>query len=314
MSRVGLANDRSGNPYRAPSFNGLSSSVDCGNNNSINLTSNCTFSVWLYLLAQPATNTHFRLYDKSGSSPYGLYISYLDTSGTKKIGMYYSSATSLTYDVTLQLNTWVHLACVHDDASDTDTIYINGASVSNTSGRTNNPGSQASNSYLGSEGGPSKFFNGYMADIRLYNRALSLSEVTALYNNQPVSSTGLVAHWQPAQVSHMGATTYEFADSTSASYGLQNVVKPWIALYDPANNYLDFYLFTHRSKNLSSKRDESGNIYELTMYPGNGLIYWGRITYPNLTLDSDSNLIPNCLEASVEGSIAKFLQSYGMVI
>jgi hypothetical protein len=46
------------------------------------------------------------------------------------------------------------------------------------------------------------------------------------------------------------------------------------------------------------------------MYPGNGLIYWGRITHCNPSLDSDSNLIPNCLEATVEGSLTKFLQSY----
>lgn len=111
-----------------------------------------------------------------------------------------------------------------------------------------------------------------------------------------------------------GATSYEFVDSTNASYGLQNLVKPWIALYDPAGNYIDFFLFTHRPKNLVRKRDDSGEIYELTLYPGNGSIYRGRITNALLTTDSDSNLIPDCLESSIEGSVTKFLSSYGMVI
>jgi hypothetical protein len=143
---------------------------------------------------------------------------------------------------------------------------------------------------------------------------LTPEEVTALYNNQSISSTGLVASWQPANVQNMGSTTYEFSNDNSASTGLQNIVKPWLAVYDPAKTEIDFYLHTHRPKNLSYKRDESGTIYELQLYPGNGLIYWGRLTHCNLTLDSDSNLIPNCLEASVEGSLTKFLQSYGMIV
>lgn len=110
------------------------------------------------------------------------------------------------------------------------------------------------------------------------------------------------------------STSYDFDNSSNTSYGLQNLVKPWIALYDPASNLLDFYLFTHRPKNLNFKRDESGQIYELTLFPGNGMIYHGQITHCNLTADDNANSIPNCLESSVEGSLTKFLQAYGMVI
>lgn len=115
-------------------------------------------------------------------------------------------------------------------------------------------------------------------------------------------------------ISNMGSTTYVFADSTNASYGLQNLSKPWIALYDPAKTEIDFYLFTYRPKSLEYKKDESGTIHELKLFPGNGQIYHGRVTHSNPALDSDSNNIPDCLEASIEGSITKFLQSYGMVI
>jgi hypothetical protein len=126
-------------------------------------------------------------------------------------------------------------------------------------------------------------------------------------------STGLVLHYSPT-TQNMGSTTYELSNDNNASTGLQNLSKPWLALYDPTSNLIDFYLFTHRPKNLEFRRDESGNIYELVLYPGNGLIYHGQITYPDLTLDSDSNLIPNFLEESIEGSLTKFLKSYGMVI
>jgi hypothetical protein len=123
----------------------------------------------------------------------------------------------------------------------------------------------------------------------------------------------LVINYAP-DAENVYSATHIFADSTNTSYGLQNLSKPWIALYDPTSNLIDFYLFTHRPKNLEFRRDESGNIYELVLYPGNGLIYHGQITYPDLTLDSDSNLIPNFLEESIEGSLTKFLKPYGMVI
>jgi hypothetical protein len=112
----------------------------------------------------------------------------------------------------------------------------------------------------------------------------------------------------------MGSTTFEFNDSTNATHGLQNARYPWIALYDPAGSTIDFFLPTHRFKNLTFKRDETGKIYELTLYPGNGILRHGQITYADLSVDTDSDDIPNCLEASIEGSLTKFLQAYGMVI
>lgn len=113
---------------------------------------------------------------------------------------------------------------------------------------------------------------------------------------------------------NMGSTTYQFSDTTSASTGLQNLSKPWIALYDPAKTEIDFFLHTYRPKQLEFKKDESGNIHELKLFPGNGQIYHGRVTHCNPALDSDSNLIPNFLEESIEGSLTKFLKSYEMVI
>jgi hypothetical protein len=109
------------------------------------------------------------------------------------------------------------------------------------------------------------------------------------------------------------SASYQFSDTTSASTGLQNLSKPWIALYDPAKTEIDFFLHTYRPKSLEYKKDESGTIHELKLFPGNGQLYHGRVTHCNPALDSDSNNIPDCLEASIEGSITKFLQSYGMV-
>lgn len=111
-----------------------------------------------------------------------------------------------------------------------------------------------------------------------------------------------------------GWASYVFADSTNTSYGLQNVVYPWIALLDPETSIIDFYLPTHRFKNLSFKRDETGTIYSISLYPGAGSVYHGQIPFADLTRDTNSDSVPDCLEAAVNGSVTKFLENYTMVI
>lgn len=108
-----------------------------------------------------------------------------------------------------------------------------------------------------------------------------------------------------------GVTTYEFEDSNNASYGLQNMVYPWIPVYDPDNKFLDYFLFTYKPKGLVFKRDETGTIYEVELFPGNGSISHGRVNHPQPNLDSNSDYIPDCLSIDKEGSIAKLLKTYG---
>lgn len=195
--------------------------------------------------------------------------------------------------------------CTFLDGTKLDDVYGTGA------GRAVFPKSSAGTTVNGSTGSIT------------YSENLGTDKRIGLKFNLPPSDNGrtnfnkvqakLVINYAP-DAENVYSATHIFADSTNTSYGLQNLSKPWIALYDPTSNLIDFYLFTHRPKNLEFRRDESGNIYELVLYPGNGLIYHGQITYPDLTLDSDSNLIPNFLEESIEGSLTKFLKSYGMVI
>ena len=76
---------------------------------------------------------------------------------------------------------------------------------------------------------------------------------------------------------------------------------------------MDFYLFTYKPTRFKFTVDSSGTITQLILYPGNGLIYHGQITYSDLTRDSNSDLIPDFLDSSVPGSLSKFLQPYDTV-
>ena len=106
------------------------------------------------------------------------------------------------------------------------------------------------------------------------------------------------------------AGTYIFTDDPDAGTGLQNMFYPLVCVYDSTDTKADFFLFTDRPKNLSCVVDSSGVITSITLYPGNGKIYRGRIIYSDLTRDTNNDGIPDFLDSSISGSITNFLQSY----
>jgi len=87
-------------------------------------------------------------------------------------------ATLVDSNFTPSVNTWYHLVYTYDGT--TSTIYVDGVSK-NTSTVALQPGSVAS-VWLGTYNGASELFQGIIDDVRIYNRVLTQSEITALYN------------------------------------------------------------------------------------------------------------------------------------
>lgn len=133
------------------------------------------------------------------------------------------------------------------------------------------------------------------------------------------------------------AGTYTFTNDFETELGIKNLITPWIAIYDPAGRDVDFYLFTYKLSQLSYTVDAEGIITQLILYPGNGLIYYGQITYSNL-IDASYNhdyfyssyfdtayfpdsyfsefelsLIPKVFDVFTNGSLTQFLKSYGAI-
>jgi hypothetical protein len=105
---------------------------------------------------------------------------------------------------------------------------------------------------------------------------------------------------------------YNFTADWDLDTGIFNLNKSWIAISDLTGSKVDFFLFTHTPTNLGCTVDSSGTITQLVLYPGNGQIYHGQIVYADLTIDSNSNLIPDFLEENTTGSLTKFLQTYSV--
>ena len=82
---------------------------------------------------------------------------------------------------TISSNTWYHVCLTFESTPKTLSLYVNGVSEYNSSGLGN--ATYGNMSIVGSYvGGTQRWFYGSIDDIRLYNRALSAAEISALYN------------------------------------------------------------------------------------------------------------------------------------
>ena len=75
---------------------------------------------------------------------------------------------------------WHHVAVTYDSATSTKRLYYNGVQISSDFVVTNNMNVQGVNFRLGSNRNDSEEFNGLLDDVRIYDNALSGSEVAAL--------------------------------------------------------------------------------------------------------------------------------------
>jgi len=307
MSMVSLTADNLGNPCGAMSFNGVSSYVDCGTN----ITPLSTITICGYAKTSVTTSPIQWIAGRGDSGNIGWKIYF--TSGTVVTFAVGNGTSVSAVNKANAINTWCRFVATYDGIN--IKLYINGVVGTPNALTGNIDYTGVPNTWIGqiqgAGGTNTRFLNGCLNDLRVYSRAWSQAEVTADYNNQLVSSTGLVAQWQPSTVAHMGQSTQELSNDNNASTGLLNIAKPWLAIIDPTTKQLDYYLFTERPTSLSYKRDESGNVYEVVVNPGNGLVYKGSTVWANNTLDTNTDSKPDMLDSTIQNSIAQMLSVYG---
>ena len=161
-------------------FNG-DSSVTVPNSASLNLTTGMTLEAWVFPTASTSWATTLMKENAKGLA-YSLYAS---SSANRPI-VYFNTGTSktrhryLSGPAALPLNTWSHLAATYDGV--TLRLYINGAQVSSEP----NTGSIITTTGALRIGGTwaGEFFRGLIDEIRIYNRALSPSEILTDMNTR----------------------------------------------------------------------------------------------------------------------------------
>jgi len=152
--------------------------VDCGNDDSLNITDEITMSAWINMSARPANNEYVFIHWKDYA--YGLYLT--GQSDTETVLSAYFKLDTGDIDtwtdanIILPLNSWVHVAVTYDGADAKG--YVNGE-LDFTKNKAGTIDTTTDPFTIGDT--DNDYYEGFVDDARVYNRALSRAEVGALY-------------------------------------------------------------------------------------------------------------------------------------
>ena len=148
-------------------------------------------TAWVKLVTNVTTSASYDIISNNGGTTQGTYIfTLIDSGGNDTVlarGTIYTSGGAQTVTGTTKLNdsAWHHIAFVLNTSGTGLVIYVDGAK--DNTGTVTYSGTLAAltaNVYLGERSaGTTNNFRGTMDDVRIYNTALTSTEITTLYNN-----------------------------------------------------------------------------------------------------------------------------------
>jgi hypothetical protein len=173
----------------ALSFNGANALITINDSASLHLTTGMTLEAWVN---PSAVNSNWRDVIYKGNDNY--YLEGTSASGgAPAMGGTFSSSP-LYGPAALAANTWSHLAATYDGA--TVRLYVNGVQVASRA-QTGNIATSSNPLQIGGDTDYGQYFSGIIDDVRVYNRALSASEIQADMNSPVVSMVGMLPPPQP---------------------------------------------------------------------------------------------------------------------
>jgi len=216
-------------------FNGTSSSVDLAAATELAVDSAITLEAWIkptVFAANPWQNSIINKDGWTGTNGEGGFALRCGGNGILSFvfcGRTFASTTSLSWKEatspagTLVLNTWQHVAGTFNGSS--LKIYVNGNLVGTTAftGMIRFPNSYALKLGRSPEtsSGQARYFNGSIDEVRVWERALSISELTANANSHinVAGQSRLIGYWRLNEGA--GTITNNASNTTTANAALQ---------------------------------------------------------------------------------------------
>jgi O-glycosyl hydrolase len=165
-----------GKTGKALSFNSTTQKVDVGNSSTLNPTSAISVQAWIYTKAY--TN-YPRIISKETTTIADPYALELTSSNNIRFFVGDGATETGTPDINVTLlNTWVHVVGTYDGQN--IKIYINGV----LKGQTPKTGAiplKTTKVLIGSNPSSNRSFNGTIDDVKVWNKALTASEVLSEY-------------------------------------------------------------------------------------------------------------------------------------
>ncbi len=176
-------------------FDGTGTFVNCGNPAALDLTGPLSLSVWVRPDLVPSPYPAEPLI--AGRNMFTNYAMtyYVDGISYGYIGGGGNNVQSNA----LTLREWSHLVMVYDGTY--MRLYRNGAQIGVDHLSTSTPQSNSNPFYIGKRTDVAKYFQGVIADVKVYSGALTIGEVQSEYNTgtagrfQPQGDDSLVAHY-----------------------------------------------------------------------------------------------------------------------
>ncbi len=196
-------------------LDGTNDYIQIADNATLDITNDLTVATWFKMTSNPTSGNQglvAKYQSQSGITAnqrsYNLYINSSGQVGTviSNNGTYNDNVTSdeITTSQDFADGTW-HQAVMVYDADNSLTIYIDGVKNISETDVISSIYNSTAPLWLGLQLDttvPYLYNNGSLDEVRIYNRALSSSEVRALYNYAP----GPVAHWKLDDKSGTSAT------------------------------------------------------------------------------------------------------------
>ena len=203
VSNTTWAGASAGKFGNALSFNGTNAWVSVNSSSSLNLTTGMTAEAWVNPTALGTSYRTVVLREQPGNEVYALYANQSGPPQAPLGEVFVGGYKDANASTGLATGAWAHLAETYDGSS--VRLYVNGTLVSTTAA----PGSLASSSSPLRIGGNSiwgEYFSGLIDEVRIYNRALSASEIQTDMTT-PITPTDTQAPSAPANLSASGAVS-----------------------------------------------------------------------------------------------------------
>jgi hypothetical protein len=162
-------------------FDGTDDYVDCGDDESLNITGNITLSLWVNT-DTVASGTH-RSYLLKGDTSYALKQ---NSWGNIEFFVYIGGWQAVTLPADESFNgVWHHLAGTYDGSQ--IKLYVDGI-LRDTKNYTGAIGTNTAIVSIGSDSGTRRYCDARIDDVRIYNRAITAMEVIKLAAPEKASS------------------------------------------------------------------------------------------------------------------------------
>lgn len=167
----------------AGQFNGVDDYVDVGNGNSLKIAGDITVMAWIKPGAGSNSVRNAYVAKIYNATPwYGYEIAEANANNDNFGCRYGTSSSPLEFagSTIIQEGSWYHVACIITSLE--ASLYVNGSLDGTGAGRLITDSNQSLK--IGNDFPGSLYAKGLIDEVAVYNRALSIDEILAIYNGQ----------------------------------------------------------------------------------------------------------------------------------